>query len=274
MRRRCVLLAVSLLTSAFSPEARPVVARSEAPFVGRSETLPQQVETVPQQEPRAKAPEGELRRRAMFGAQLAPVTKEMRERWKLDGDSGVVLEKVYPGTAAADADFKAGDIIVAVAGAKLTGVPMFLERVAKARAGDVLTFDVVRDSARGETATRLSIGEKEPSPRVPAGQLQPRVLEQPRVLAIWGTSDWLVDRASNAWIAEVVNRAKPGNGTSSPWMQSTTSSSALPRRRRVTRSGNRPRGCRPGSSIRSSLKHCAGGWMRPQEGQRKCRETR
>ena len=33
------------------------------------------------------------------------------------------------------------------------------------------------------------------------------------MLAIWGTSDWLVDRAANAWIAEVVNRVKPGNGT-------------------------------------------------------------
>ena len=35
----------------------------------------------------------------------------------------------------------------------------------------------------------------------------------PRVLAIWGASDWLVDRDSNAWIAEVVNRMKPGAGT-------------------------------------------------------------
>ena len=33
------------------------------------------------------------------------------------------------------------------------------------------------------------------------------------MLAIWGTSDWAVDRAGNAWIAEVVNRVKPGNGT-------------------------------------------------------------
>jgi S1-C subfamily serine protease len=60
-------------------------------------------------------PDGELRRRAMFGAQLAPVTKEVRDRQKLDGDGGVVLEKVFPGTAAADGDFKAGDVILGVA---------------------------------------------------------------------------------------------------------------------------------------------------------------
>jgi pimeloyl-ACP methyl ester carboxylesterase len=52
-------------------------------------------------------------------------------------------------------------------------------------------------------ATRLPIGGKDPSATQPV---------HPRVLVIWGTSDWLVDRAGNAWIAEVVNRVKPGQG--------------------------------------------------------------
>jgi pimeloyl-ACP methyl ester carboxylesterase len=56
-------------------------------------------------------------------------------------------------------------------------------------------------------AMQLSVEGKAPSPREPAGTLQPRVL------AIWGTADWLATREGNAWIAEVVNRAKPGNGT-------------------------------------------------------------
>src|SRR5262249_16754476 len=56
-------------------------------------------------------------------------------------------------------------------------------------------------------ATRLSVGRKNGAPKVPAAPLHPRVL------AIWGTSDWHVTRAGNAWIAEVVNRVKPGNGT-------------------------------------------------------------
>src|SRR5262249_23680895 len=49
-------------------------------------------------------------------------------------------------------------------------------------------------------ATRLSVGDK-------GGPLHPRVL------AIWGTSDWLVYKDANVWIAEVVNRVKSGNGT-------------------------------------------------------------
>ena len=37
--------------------------------------------------------------------------------------------------------------------------------------------------------------------------------EYPRVLAIWGKSDWLAASDSTAWIAEIVNRAHRGNGT-------------------------------------------------------------
>jgi alpha-beta hydrolase superfamily lysophospholipase len=103
----------------------------------------------------ARAREGELRRRAMFGAQLAPVTKEVRERQKLDGDDGVVLEKILPGTSAAEGDFKEGDVILAVGGAKVTGIPAFLKRVAEARAGDVLTIDVVRDGVKSEKRVTL-----------------------------------------------------------------------------------------------------------------------
>jgi pimeloyl-ACP methyl ester carboxylesterase len=36
---------------------------------------------------------------------------------------------------------------------------------------------------------------------------------QPRVLAMWGTSDWMSTKSQHTWIAEVVNRVKPGNGT-------------------------------------------------------------
>src|SRR5262245_43553826 len=105
--------------------------------------------------PPAKKPDGELRRRAMFGAQLAAVTKEVRERQKLDGDGGVLLEKVFPGTSAADAEFQAGDVVLAVGGGKVAGVPAFLEQITKARAGDVLAIDLVRDGTRTEKRVTL-----------------------------------------------------------------------------------------------------------------------
>src|SRR5262249_52952150 len=55
-------------------------------------------------------------------------------------------------------------------------------------------------------ATRLPVGGKGVSAKASGEPVQPRVL------AIWGTSDWLVDKSGNAWIAEIVNRVKPGNG--------------------------------------------------------------
>jgi pimeloyl-ACP methyl ester carboxylesterase len=130
MRRASVLLAAlgNLLTLASSPHAQPT---------------------------QATAPEVELRRRAMFGAQLADVTKEVRDRQKLDGNGGIMLEQVFPGTSAADAELKAGDVILAIGGGTLIGVPMFLESLAKARAGDVLTLDVVRDGVRREWRVTL-----------------------------------------------------------------------------------------------------------------------
>jgi S1-C subfamily serine protease len=76
---------------------------------------------------------GELRRRAMFGAQLAEVTAEVRERQKLEAEGGVLLEKIFPDTSAAEAGFQAGDVVLAVNGDPLTGTPMFLDRIAKTR---------------------------------------------------------------------------------------------------------------------------------------------
>ncbi len=55
--------------------------------------------------------------------------------------------------------------------------------------------------------TRLSAGQKPRLPQAPAGP------PQPRVLAIWGTADWVAAREDAARIAEVVNRVKPGNGS-------------------------------------------------------------
>ena len=137
MRRASVLLAVvgSCLTSAYSLHA---------------EDPPRSPQPTP-----AKAAEGELRRRAMFGAQLALVTREVRDRQKLDGDSGVVLEKIFPDTSAADGDFKAGDVILAIGGVKVTGMPMFLQKIEDSRAGDVLTLDLVRDGVKAEKRVTL-----------------------------------------------------------------------------------------------------------------------
>lgn len=107
---------------------------------------------------KGKGAEGELRRRAMFGAQLAPVTKEVRERQKLDTDAGVLIEKVFPDTSAAEGGFKDGDVILAIGSARVPSVAAFLETMAESRAGEVLTIQMVRDGVKAEK--RVTLKEK------------------------------------------------------------------------------------------------------------------
>jgi hypothetical protein len=98
MRCASVLLAVigSLLASAYSLQAKDPPPSSPWSSV--------------------RTPEGEPRRRAMAGAQLAPVTREVRDRQKLEEDDGVAIATVFPGTsaappAAADTPLTPGQVI-------------------------------------------------------------------------------------------------------------------------------------------------------------------
>jgi pimeloyl-ACP methyl ester carboxylesterase len=108
-----------------------------------------------EQPKKSGAAEGELPRRPIFGAHLTAVTKDVRERHNLDSDHGVVIEHILPGTSAADAEFKAGDVLLSLNGTKVTSRAAFLESVREARAGDVLTLHYVRDGVKGEKRVTL-----------------------------------------------------------------------------------------------------------------------
>jgi hypothetical protein len=66
-----------------------------------------------------------------------------------------VLEKVFPDTSAADARFKAGDVVLAVNGTGVAGIPDFLKKVEESRAGDVLVLEFVRAAVRSEQRVTL-----------------------------------------------------------------------------------------------------------------------
>ena len=101
------------------------------------------------------APDGGLRRRAMFGAQFGSVSPDIQQRQKLNDGHGLVIQRILPGTSAADAGFEVGDVILAVGGVDVPDFAAFLERMAGARAGDVVTFEVVRDGRRDERPVTL-----------------------------------------------------------------------------------------------------------------------
>jgi CubicO group peptidase (beta-lactamase class C family)/pimeloyl-ACP methyl ester carboxylesterase len=126
---------------------QPKVAASASPPAGQDQPKPPG--------PLARAPEGELRRRALFGAQLGLVTKGVQARQKLEDDAGVVLERIFPDTAAAEGEFKPGDVILGIGGTRVTDVPTFLANIAEKRAGDVVSLEFVRDGVKAEKRVTL-----------------------------------------------------------------------------------------------------------------------
>lgn len=83
-----------------------------------------------------------------------------------DADSGVTVAEVLDGSAAADADVQAGDIITAINGTAVTTVEEVKSAVAGLNVGDEITIDVTRgDETLSLTAT---LGSQ------PAPVMQPR----------------------------------------------------------------------------------------------------
>jgi len=96
-----------------------------------------------------------LSRRGLSGAQPAPVSAKIQEQHGLDNDSGVVLIKVFPNTAAAEAGLQAGDIALTVDGVAVIGVADFLKKIGQRRAGNTLTLKLVRDGGSLEKRATL-----------------------------------------------------------------------------------------------------------------------
>ena len=73
----------------------------------------------------------DLKRGAFFGAKVAPVSDEVRQRLKLDAGVGILIEEVIPGSTAEAAGFKAGDVVLALDGAKIAGAGEFVQAIGR-----------------------------------------------------------------------------------------------------------------------------------------------
>jgi S1-C subfamily serine protease len=99
------------------------------------------------------------RKPGMLGVQIAPLNDEMREKFNLDVDEsvqGVVLAAVGPGSPAEAAGLEAGDIITALNGAAVSDPQTFVQRSSRGRAGDVLTFQVLRGGKKQDVSVTLA----------------------------------------------------------------------------------------------------------------------
>jgi pimeloyl-ACP methyl ester carboxylesterase len=89
-------------------------------------------------------PGAELKRGAFFGAKVAPVSTEARERLKLETGMGIVIDQVIPGSTAEEAGFQSGDVVVALDGTKIPGAGAFVQAIASRKAGASVALAVRR----------------------------------------------------------------------------------------------------------------------------------
>lgn len=95
-------------------------------------------------------------KRGWLGVVIRSVDNEMANKAGLSEVSGVVLDKVMEGSAAASAGLHDGDIIMLIDGQKVTSVPEFMGKIGQHRPGDVLTFSYLRDHKNKEIEVKLS----------------------------------------------------------------------------------------------------------------------
>lgn len=92
----------------------------------------------------AQQTSGELPRRVMLGAKLVPVHQATARAAGLPDTLGAAVPEVIPNSPAVRMGLQAGDVVRAVNGQPITGVPDFMGRVRAAHAGDQWTLTVRR----------------------------------------------------------------------------------------------------------------------------------
>jgi S1-C subfamily serine protease len=73
-------------------------------------------------------------------------------------DSGALVQQVVPGSAAADAGIRKGDIITALGGARVEGYGDLLGALRDYQPGDTVTLTVFREG--DETNLKVTLGKK------------------------------------------------------------------------------------------------------------------
>ncbi len=83
-----------------------------------------------------------------LGLRAVSMTEQLREYFGADADEGVLVSSVDEGSAAADADLRAGDVVIAIDG-RTVDEPADLRRRGRTDRGTI-TLTIIRDRAEQE----------------------------------------------------------------------------------------------------------------------------
>jgi len=113
--------------------------------------------------------------RPWFGAQGDGVTAEIARSIGLPRPRGVVLSRVYPDSAAGEADLQRGDVVLSIDDFEVNDPQGLNYRVATRRPGDFVAVRFLRDGAEREARVRVGLP--------PDNNRDERVLEGPNPLS-------------------------------------------------------------------------------------------
>ncbi len=97
-----------------------------------------------------------------IGAEGEPVTAETASRVGLDRPAGVLITGVSPGSPAAGAGIRAGDVIYAIDGKEVADAGMMRYRIATQPVGDKATITLVRGGKAQNVELRLALPPENP----------------------------------------------------------------------------------------------------------------
>ena len=89
-----------------------------------------------------------------IGMTVSDITPELRQRFSLRLKSGVLLKEIEPGSPAAQAGLRAGDVVLKINGKRVVKARDFVSRFKKLPAGKVVRLQIARDGSRLYLAIR------------------------------------------------------------------------------------------------------------------------
>ncbi len=147
-------------------------------------------------------------RRGWLGVGIQPLTPALAESFGIKGERGVLINRIFPGSPAASAGLRVGDVVIAFGERQVTGVKEFQKVVAGVSPGFPAVLEILRGGKRMTVNVRLAEMEgpaPRPVPRKPptdAWGLSVKPLSKGVVRAPWASR---AGSRSGAWI----RRAQP-----------------------------------------------------------------